>query len=51
MKCDRATPLNISEAAYLVHMWERMLRCRINPQLNAYFADEDFIRVMCGIAA
>ena len=31
-------------------MWERLARCRSNPQLNACFADEDFIRLMCSIA-
>ena len=33
-----------------IHMWERLARCRMNPQLNACFADEDFIRQMCSIA-
>ena len=34
-----------------VHIWERLEMCRVNPQLNACFADEDFVRVMCSIAS
>ena len=30
-------------------MWERLTTGRINPQLNACFADEDFVRILCNV--
>ena len=33
-----------------MHVWERQQNCRLNPQLNACYADEDFIRTICGVA-
>ena len=29
------------------HMFDHLRHLRINPQLNACYADEDFIRIMC----
>ena len=34
-----------------IHMWVRLRTCRINPQLNSCFADEDFVRIMCSVVA
>ncbi|CAE7696451.1 unnamed protein product, partial [Symbiodinium necroappetens] len=32
-----------------LHLWHRCATCRLNPQLNACFADEDFVRIMCNV--
>ena len=33
----------ITEVAHLVHMWHRTFKMRVNSQLTACFADEDFV--------
>eukprot|EP00439_Symbiodinium_sp_Y106_P014223 s8050_g2.t1 len=32
-----------------LHIWERQKKCRLNLQLNACYADGDFIRIVCGV--